>query len=209
MISRYIPPRWGRCHGAWCNRRGRRHRQARGSDRASFAYLSPRKVWPRSDVAPASCISPADIETKEDDDRAWWHAGGRQDGSTFALVPMVNDPFSPSLHRGHYLVDLNKIYKFEADRRYFLRDAVERILRNRSLIFNIECSIIMKIVGSGIRADGTIVFIRASLKSNLSYCEFIWGSFIQLILISCLDPYDPIVSFFYLEISFPLILLDY
>lgn len=45
-----------------------------------------------------------------------------QDGSTFALVRMVNDPFSPSLHRGHYLVDLNKIYKFEADRRYFLRD---------------------------------------------------------------------------------------
>lgn len=65
---------------------------------------------------------------------------------------------------------------------------------------------IMKIVGSSIRADGTIVFIWASLKSNLSYCEiqFIWGSFIEPILISCLDPYDPIVFFFYIEISFPL-----
>lgn len=74
-ISRYIPPRWGRCHGAWCNRRGRRHRQARGSGRVSFEYLSPRKVWPRSDVAPASCTSPADIETKEDDDQTWGREG--------------------------------------------------------------------------------------------------------------------------------------
>lgn len=73
---------------------------------------------------------------------------------------------------------------------------------------------IMKIVGSNIRADRTTEFIWASLKSNLSYCEiqFIWASFIELILIVFGSIYNSIVSFFILKlyiVSFRLILLDY
>lgn len=46
----------------------------------------------------------------------------QQRGSTFALEPRWSMTLSPSPLR-HYLVDLNEIYKFEADRRYYLRDA--------------------------------------------------------------------------------------